>query len=54
MHYWYAYTGESLIVGYGRAIHSIISDVKIIQPLVDKANKQYADYISSYKATAPK
>lgn len=49
MHYWYAYTGESLIVGHGRAIRSVISDVRLLQPLLEAANKQYIDYSHSSK-----
>src|SRR5690606_34274541 len=43
MRYWYAYTGESLILGHGRAIRRVISDVKLLQPLLEAAEKHYAE-----------
>lgn len=52
MRYWYAYTGESLVAGHGRAIRSVISDVRLLQPLLDAANKQYADYSYSSQAVS--
>lgn len=53
MRYWYAYTGESLIAGHGRAIRRVISDARTIQPLLDAADKQYAAHMESRRSPIP-
>lgn len=49
MRYWHAYTGESLIVGHGRAIRRVISDIRMLQRLLEVAEKHYVDYSQPHR-----
>jgi len=48
MRYWYAYTGETLILGHGRTIRQLVPDTPALQRLFEAAREQYSRY-----ATAP-
>lgn len=47
MRYWYAYTGETLILGHGRTIRQLVPDTPALQRLFEAANEQYARYAAA-------
>lgn len=51
MRYWYAYTGENLILGRGRAIRQVVSSAQVVQRLFDAAAQYYAPGTSADKDT---
>lgn len=40
MRYWYAYTGENIVLGHGRAIRLVISIPQTLEPLLRQAHQQ--------------
>lgn len=47
MRYWYGYTGESLILGHGRAIRQIVSHTQALRRLLDQVDEHYARYAAA-------
>jgi hypothetical protein len=47
MRYWYAYTGENLILGHSRTIRQLVPDTPALQRLFEAANEQYARYAAA-------
>lgn len=47
MRYWYGYTGESLILGHGRAIRQVVPQSQALQRLLERADEHYARYAAA-------
>lgn len=47
MRYWYGYTGESLILGHGRAIRQVVPHSQALRQLLIRADEYYARYAAT-------
>lgn len=47
MRYWYGYTGESLILGHGRAIRQVVPQSQALQRLLTRVDETYARYAAA-------